>query len=246
MIRGLFRWIKHFFRPPRAARMNLGRRSLLLAGGAGAGTTLLARIGSQGEQRTFEPSLIRPPGSSTEDEFLSKCVRCGECMRVCPTNAIHPAVSEAGWTGIWTPLLKMRVGYCEYECNLCSQVCPTHAIGQLMLEEKQKIRIGTAFFDRNRCLPYASARTCIVCEEHCPTPKKAIWFQEVEVMTPAGTLVTVKQPRVNPELCVGCGICENKCPIADRRGVYVTSVGETRNPKNQIFLSEGYSDSTGE
>jgi ferredoxin len=246
MIRGLFRWIKHFFRPPRAVRMNLGRRSLLLAGGAGAGTTLLARIGPQGEQRTFEPSLIRPPGSSTEDEFLSKCVRCGECMRVCPTNAIHPAVSEAGWTGIWTPLLKMRVGYCEYECNLCSQVCPTHAIGQLMLEEKQKIRIGTAFFDRNRCLPYASARTCIVCEEHCPTPKKAIWFQEVEVMTPAGTLVTVKQPRVNPELCVGCGICENKCPIADRRGVYVTSVGETRNPKNQIFLSEGYSDSTGE
>jgi ferredoxin len=236
---GFARWIKHFFRPPRPARLDLSRRALLLAGSAGVGTTLLARIGDQGEQHTFDPALIRPTGSVAEDEFLSKCIRCGECMKVCPTNAIHPATGEGGWGSLWTPVLNMRLGYCEYECNLCSQVCPTHAIRETTLEEKQKIRIGTAFFDRNRCLPYASARTCIVCEEHCPTPKKAIWFQEVEVMNPAGELVTVKQPRVNPDLCVGCGICENKCPIADRRGVYVTSVGETRNPKNQILLSSG-------
>jgi formate hydrogenlyase subunit 6/NADH:ubiquinone oxidoreductase subunit I len=157
-------------------------------------------------------------------------------MKVCPTNAIQPALTEGGLEGLWTPVLKMRLGYCEYECSLCSQVCPTHAIQLLQLEEKQKVKIGMAFFDRNRCLPYASARTCIVCEEHCPTPKKAIWFQEVEVMTPEGKLTTVKQPRVNPELCTGCGVCENKCPITDQRGVYVTSVGETRNPKNQVLL----------
>jgi ferredoxin len=245
MIGGLLRWVKHFFRPPRAARINLGRRALLVAGGAGVGTTLLARVGAQGEQYTYEPELIRPPGSTTEAEFLSKCVRCGECMKVCPTNAIHPATTEAGWTGMWTPVLKMKAGYCEYECNLCSQVCPTQAIQLLTLERKQKVHIGTAFFDRNRCLPYASARTCIVCEEHCPTPKKAIWFQEVEVMSPEGMLVSVKQPRVNLDLCVGCGICENKCPIADRRGVYITSVGESRNPKNQILLSAGNSNSLG-
>jgi ferredoxin-type protein NapF len=245
MIGSLLRWIKHFFKPPRGARISLGRRSLLIAGAAGAGTTLLARVGAQGGQQEFEPELIRPPGSTAEEEFLAKCIRCGECMKVCPTNAIHPAVTEAGWTGVWTPVLKMKAGYCEYECNLCSQVCPTHAIQILTLKAKQKIRIGLAFFDRNRCLPYASARTCIVCEEHCPTPKKAIWFQEVQVMSPDGALVTVKQPRVNPELCTGCGICENKCPIADRRGVYVTSVGESRNPRNQILLSEGYSSSGG-
>jgi ferredoxin len=64
-------------------------------------------------------------------------------------------------------------------------------------------------------------------------------------MSPDCTMVTVKQPRVNLELCVGCGICENKCPFADRRGVYVTSVGETRNPRNQILLDEGYSISGG-
>ena len=103
--------------------------------------------------------------------------------------------TKRGWTGLWTPVLKMTSGYCEYECSLCSQVCPTHAIAILTLEQKQKIRIGTAFFDRNRCLPYASARTCIVCEEHCPTPEKAIWFEEVSVATPGGQRVTVKHAR---------------------------------------------------
>jgi ferredoxin len=231
-----FRWLKHFFRPPREQKLDLRRRSLLVAGSAGIGGVLLARTSAQGEGHTWNPELIRPAGSVAEDEFLAKCIRCGECMKVCPTNAIQPAFVEGGFTGLWTPVLKMKLGYCEYECNLCSQVCPTHAIRSLSLDEKQKIRIGTAFFDRNRCLPWASARTCIVCEEHCPTPKKAIWFQEVQVVAPDGANITVKQPHVNLDLCIGCGICQNKCPITDQRGVYVTSVGETRNPENQALL----------
>lgn len=236
------RWLKHFLLPLRGQKLDLSRRTLLIAGSAGVGTVLVARTSALGESRTFNPGLIRPPGSSAEDEFLGKCIRCGECMKVCPANAIQPAFLEGGVTGLWTPVLKMKLGYCEYECNLCSQVCPTQAIQLMPLERKQQIRIGTAFFDRNRCLPWASARTCIVCEEHCPTPKKAIWFQEVDVVTPDGTLTRVKQPHVNPELCIGCGVCENKCPISDQRGVYVTSVGETRNPANQALLdsASGY------
>ena len=231
------RWLMDFFHAPREQRLDLGRRSLLVAGTAGIGSVLLVRTGAQGEGHTWNPGLVRPPGSLAEGEFLGRCIRCGECMKVCPTNAIQPAFAEGGIGGLWTPVLKMKLGYCEFECNLCSQVCPTQAIQSISLEEKQKIRIGTAFFDRNRCLPWALARTCIVCEEHCPTPKKAIWFQEVEVMTPDGTRISVKQPHVNPELCIGCGVCQNKCPISDDRGVYVTSVGETRNPENQALLS---------
>jgi ferredoxin len=237
MIKALYRWIKNYFRPPRHARLDLGRRALLGAGVAGLGGGLLFRSHPQSSKRTFNPALIRPPGSLAEEEFLSKCIRCGECMKVCPTNGIHPTLTEAGLEGLWSPVMNMKVGYCEYECTLCTQVCPTHAIQQLTVPQKKQVKIGLAFFDKNRCLPYALARTCIVCEEHCPTPKKAIWFEEVPVRNIRGETVVVKQPHVDPDLCIGCGICENKCPVKDQPAVHVTSVGETRNPDNQAILS---------
>jgi formate hydrogenlyase subunit 6/NADH:ubiquinone oxidoreductase subunit I len=161
-------------------------------------------------------------------------------MKVCPTNAIQPTLFEAGLEGLWSPTLNMQLGYCEYECTLCTQVCPTDAIKELPLEEKVETKIGMAFIDQNRCLPYASARSCIVCEEHCPTPEKAIWFEEVEVFNEDGEQVRLKRPRVNPELCIGCGICQNKCPFMDQPAIYVTSAGETRNPDNQVLLSSGF------
>ncbi len=231
------RWVSNFFRPPKDKRLDLSRRSLLAAGLAGLGGGLLFEIHPQAGSRTFNPALIRPPGSVAEEEFRSTCIRCGECMKVCPTNAIHPTLFEAGLEGLWSPVLNMNLGYCEYECTLCTQVCPTDAIKELTLEEKTKTKMGMAFIDRNRCLPYASARSCIVCEEHCPTPEKAIWFEEVEVLNEASEQVLLKRPRVNPDLCIGCGICQNKCPFADQPAIYVTSAGETRNPDNQVLLS---------
>jgi ferredoxin-type protein NapF len=216
--------------------MDLSRRSLIASGAAGIGAGMLFNVHPQASLRTFNPALIRPPGSVNEEEFLARCIRCGECMKVCPTNAIQPTLFEAGLVGLWSPVLNMKLGYCEYECTLCTQVCPTDAIQELNFEEKSATKIGMAFFDKNRCLPYASARSCIVCEEHCPTPEKAIWFEEVEVLNPAGEWVVVKQPRVNPELCIGCGVCQNKCPFEDQPAIYVTSVGETRNPENQVLL----------
>ena len=232
------RWISNFFRPPKETKLDLSRRTLITAGVTGLGGGLLFGIGPLGGGKSYNPELIRPPGALGEEEFLARCIRCGECMKVCPTNAIHPTFVEAGLEGMWSPVLKMKMGYCEYECTLCTQVCPTDAIRELAVEEKQKVKIGLAYFDRNRCLPYALARNCIVCEEHCPTPKKAIWFEEAGVRNSRGEVVRVKQPHVDPDLCIGCGICENKCPVFDRAAVIVTSVSETRNPKNQTLLPE--------
>ena len=237
-MKALIRWLKNFIHPPKGSRINLGRRATLAAGVGGLTGGMLLRTHPQAGKRSFNPALVRPPGSVEEEEFLAKCIRCGECMKVCPTNGLHPASFEGGIEGIWTPVFQMRMGYCEYECTLCTQVCPTDAIRELTVEEKQKTKVGLAFFDKNRCLPYALGRSCIVCEEHCPTPTKAIWFEEVEVTDRDGNRTTVKQPHVDPELCIGCGICVNKCPVEDEPAIYVTSVGESRHPENQILLDD--------
>ena len=83
---------------------------------------------------------------------------------------------------------------------------------------------------------------CIVCEEHCPTPKKAIWFEKREAMNDKGEMNIVKLPRGDLEQCIGCGICENKWPIVDQPAIYVTSIGETRDPDNQMLLDTSASD----
>jgi formate hydrogenlyase subunit 6/NADH:ubiquinone oxidoreductase subunit I len=128
------------------------------------------------------------------------------------------------------------MGYCEYRCTLCGQVCPSGAIQKLPLEEKVQAKIGLAMIDKGRCLPHAYGIPCIVCEEVCPTPKKAIWFEEKSVKNRGGSDVIVKQPHVDLELCIGCGVCEAKCPVGTKPAIYVTSIGESRSPSNQLLL----------
>jgi translation initiation factor RLI1 len=83
-------------------------------------------------------------------------------------------------------------------------------------------------------LPFAKGIPCIVCEEHCPTPDKAIQFREAEEINSKGEKVLVRQPFVIDELCIGCGICETKCPLPGASAVRLTSAGESRNPQNSL------------
>jgi ferredoxin len=237
----IMKWIRNFISPPKDKRVDLGRRNVIAAGVVGLAGGMLMKANPLDKGRTYNPGLVRPPGSVGEDEFLDKCIRCGECMKVCPTNVIQPMMLEAGLEGMWTPVLKHELGYCEYKCNMCTQVCPTDAIKKLTLEEKQKVRIGLAYVDRSRCLPWAYARMCQVCYEQCPLPEKAIKLEDAKVTTAKGASITVKQPHVNIDLCIGCGICQNKCPVSDQAAIWVMSGGETRNLKNQFLHADYYS-----
>ncbi len=234
------------FPAQKAAGTNLQRRKVLTGLAAGAALVPLMRstpgFGAEKHER-----LLRPPGAVDEEFFLSRCIRCGECMKVCPNNALQPALTEAGVEGLWTPVLVPRLGYCETSCVLCSQVCPTGAIWEITAKEKgwsvdvsstaKPVRLGTAFYDRGRCLPWAMATDCIVCEEWCPTSPKAVYLRPAEVIDAAGNVKQVKQPYLDPARCVGCGACEHACPVQDRPAVYVTSVGESRSRGNQILLN---------
>ena len=218
------------------------RRKFLAGLGAGlAGVAVLrAEAASQGES----PYLIRPPGVQ-EDEFLSRCVRCGECMKVCPTSGLHPAFGQAGWEGLWTPVLVPRLGHCDYSCNACGQVCPTGAIPPLALEEKRQAVIGLAYIDHNRCLPWAYEIDCIVCEEMCPLPEKAIRLEEVETLNAEGERVMVKVPRVVHRLCIGCGICENRCPVSGEAAIRVHRPGLRRGTGQRVRRGGRYYKSSG-
>lgn len=210
----------------RAHPFDPGRRAVLSSAALGALTVPLFQVGAH--QRAPNPLLIRPPGALPEKEFLARCTRCGECMRVCIANGLQPALFEAGIEGLWSPVLVPRIGYCEYNCTLCGQVCPTGAITRLALAQKRRVRIGLADIDRSLCLPWKGEAECIVCEEHCPTPEKAIVMRQEPVAGPAGGGRLFKRPYVVERLCIGCGICETKCPLGGRPAVVVTARGESR------------------
>lgn len=216
---------------------DLKRRNVIFAIIAGVFSVPFLRTTPLSRMGNFNPKLIRPPGALPEEEFLARCIRCGECMKVCITNGLQPTLFEAGLEGIWTPVLIPRVGFCEYRCTLCGQVCPTGAIKKLELKEKEKVKIGQAFIDSDRCLPYAHAIPCLVCEEVCPTSEKAIWTKMAMVRGREGEEVVLRQPKVDLRMCVGCGICEAMCPVVGSPAIYVISTGESRSEKNQILLT---------
>lgn len=202
-----------------------GRRVLLGGMASGLMLALPARYRSPGKIS----HLLRPPGVRDEYDFLKKCVRCGECMKVCLKNALYPSAWQAGIEGFYTPLVIPRLGYCEYNCTLCGQVCPTGAIPVLAVQTKQREVIGKAVFNKDHCLPFAKRIDCIVCEEHCPIPDKAIRSRGVKVIGYDGVVRTVKEPYVVDEICNGCGICEFVCPVETKAGIEIFNV-KNRSP----------------
>lgn len=225
---------------------DLTRRRLVFGGMAGFLAFPFLKNHGVNTNANFSPDLIRPPGSCEEGEFLAKCIKCDQCVNVCPTNVLQPATfEEAGVEGLWTPVMNFNIGHCQLKCTLCSEVCPTGAIRKITVEEKLgkgrfedegPIRLGTAFYDFGRCLPHAMEIPCVVCEEVCPVSPKAIQTKDVEIKDVFGNIVVLNKPFIVPDLCIGCGICENECPVRDERAVYVTAVGESRSTERRLLL----------
>jgi polyferredoxin/Pyruvate/2-oxoacid:ferredoxin oxidoreductase delta subunit len=324
------------FLPPRkheVAWPDISKRQAMIAAVAGLLFYPFSRLSGR-STKDFSTKVVRPPGSVEELAFLDRCIKCDQCIRVCPTNVLQPATLEAGLEGVWTPVMNFRMGFCQLNCTACGQVCPTGAIQRLTIEEKLGLgkytergpmKLGTAHYDWGRCLPWSKNIPCVVCEEVCPTSPKAIHTEyrqmlvrdgKKQVLSATATTVTLadypapgqafgencsfrpndyrgdattsyhvqlvhrdgtvevhqvlgndadtmmigdidsagevtsgskwvaapvrgevvavnlefKVPKIDTQLCIGCGLCEAECPVVgDRRAVYVTPEGETRS-----------------
>ena len=228
----------------RERTVDLTRRGLLASVAASAAAVPFLKF-QQGRGRRSDLVLIRPPGALPEDDFLERCTRCGECMRVCPTNGLQPAALQAGVEGLWSPHLVPRIGHCVRDCTACGQICPSGAIQPLATQQKHSVSIGRATIDRSRCIPWigwsrqpdASALeagafetagwpegmkdcNCAVCEEVCPIPTKAIRFSTYRGVGPGG-LIEIRRPYVLEDYCTGCGFCERMCPVAGEAAIRV-------------------------
>lgn len=205
------------------------RRQFL--GAAGLGLAYSAAAATGVSRRPLRDDLIRPPGAIkrtpdgriqrlTEEEFRALCVRCGNCMKVCVTGGLQPALWEAGWDGVYTPVLVPRIGPCEQNCTACGMVCPTGALKPFTVEEKAHIQLGRAHIDRSKCLSWRPGnlyKLCLVCYEHCP-------WGAIEIIIDNGQ----KRPVVNEEKCVGCGVCEFRCPVTPEKAIRVQRKGPFR------------------
>jgi polyferredoxin len=225
---------------------DLSRRQVVFAGALGLLAAPALRNNGLVNDENFSAKMIRPPGSVEESEFLERCIKCDQCINVCPTNVLQPATfAEGGIEALWTPVMNFHIAHCQLKCNLCSEVCPTGAIRRITVAEKLgegsyaaqgPVRLGTAFIDTTRCLPWANQVPCVVCEEVCPVAPKAIQTFDEETKDVLGQMVILNKPFIVPDLCIGCGICEAECPVLDQPAVYVTAVGESRSKNRKLLL----------
>jgi len=206
--------------------VNLSRRYVLGSIAFGFVSALVIKTNPlQTESGLRNNRLIRPPGALPEEKFVSVCSGCGECLKVCPNNALQSTLLEAGLAGFYTPRLVPRIGYCEEFCNFCGRVCSTEAIRHLSIEEKRLIQVGVAHIDKTRCIAWDTEKICLVCNEQCSY--HAIVGDEK------------KRPIVKEEKCTGCGICENKCPVDGEAAIIVYASGVQKKLKPEPNNAKG-------
>ena len=136
---------------PSAKRRQESRREFLRSAGLAAGVLTVSLFGYYPVAQGISLRL-RPPGAiktpDDEQEFLASCIKCGQCVQVCPVKAIKLTDLDDGF-GIGTPYIDPREQACDFSCDglQCVLACPTGALTH-DLDYPADSRMGFARIDK--------------------------------------------------------------------------------------------------
>ncbi len=185
-----------------------GRRAFIaLATGAGLGYWAQRARAMQSKSE-----FLRPPGAVAERDFAGICVRCGNCVRACPSKIIHPDIGSVGLTGLLAPVVRYEKKYCREDCIACTRACPTGALQPLSMDQKRAYVIGEALLDASLCLLALEEKDCDACKRACPYEAVQIHWDEAQY---------VAYPIIDSHKCNGCGACEVACPADPIKAIRV-------------------------
>lgn len=186
------------------SKTEMDRRQFCIAGIAAAGLAVTGGLGhlAQGQAHAV---CLRPPGTESEGNLLSKCDRCQRCVQACPYDLIQPRPLSLDFPTVGTPEVVYKSGYCDF-CMKCVEVCPT---GALSLDAPSAHDIGVAKVLSDACVAWDWGG-CTICADVCPVEG-------------AITLDDRGRPHVDPQRCDGCGLCETECPAPSLRAYNAAS-----------------------
>ena len=184
---------------------------------------------------------LRPPGAVDEHTFLGLCIKCGQCLQVCPFHSIELADWAKG-AGEGTPYIDANIRGCwACEAVPCVLACPSGALDH-ECSTIQDSHLGVAVLEfPDRCL--AMSNTPIpkgfssrmhrftdgvnnVTQLELDLVKKLDSYEDKPCtlcadMCPipnpmsAISMVSDKGGGRRPEIydgCIGCGACQEVCP----------------------------------
>ena len=183
------------------------RRRFLRSLGFGAGVVGASLIGFYPVLTQSHPRL-RPPGAIAEDEYLASCIKCGQCVQVCPVNAIELADIDDGF-GVGAAWIDARKQGCDFSCDglQCVLACPTGALSH-ETNYSHEVHIGIARLARPKlCL--AVNGQGFKGKVRDPGFKGMFRYNEIDRWNP----IPVRDRDFDLEIC---DLCVQHCPIEIR------------------------------
>jgi ferredoxin-type protein NapG len=190
----------------RLSRKQEERRRLLRAGALGVGLALLQPLASIPVARSWRWRL-RPPGALEEERLLAACIKCGQCVQVCPVEAIGLADIDEG-VAVGVPYIDARAQACDFSCDAlsCVLACPTGALSH-ELTNKEEVRCGVARLDRpDVCLARQGQGFRGLARGEAFTGR--LRYEEVDRWNP----IPVREHGYDRE---PCDLCVLECPIGE-------------------------------